>query len=436
MNLWRAQGVNGDAGTGVDAGAANAVTGAQPDDHRFMAEALRLAAQAGAAGEVPVGAVVVRQGQVVGRGHNSPISGNDPTAHAEVMALRDAATNLGNYRLGDCTLYTTLEPCAMCAGAIQHARIRRLVFGAHDAKAGAAGSVVDLFANPQLNPHAQVLGGVGAEEGARLLTDFFAERRLSLRDAPVWPLREDALRTPEACFADLHGCPWPTRYVNDLRGLDGLRLAYLDEGPIDAPRTWLCLHGHHAWSYAFRHLMATWLTKGDRVVAPDWVGFGRSDKPKREQWHQPEQHLDILLGLIDRLALHRVVGVVQDSAALVLQHWPAGTPSAHRWVLLNTRPPTPSTALPTPAPIGQVLSPAFKETAQQAPFPDTGHQAGPRAWAKWVTGSFPPSGTRSRLLQPPWEITQAVQTLDQHLALQLWQTLEAQPSLNSHTEQP
>ena len=146
-------------------------------DEDFMRLALDLAAEAGENGEVPVGALVVQDGRIVGRGHNTPIAASDPTAHAEVVALRGAAGALGNYRLAGCTLYVTLEPCAMCAGAIQHARIERLVFGAADPKTGACGSVVNLFAEPRLNHHATVHGGVLADACATILQTFFARRR-------------------------------------------------------------------------------------------------------------------------------------------------------------------------------------------------------------------------------------------------------------------
>ena len=148
---------------------------------RWMAEALALARAAQLRGEVPVGAVVVSDGVIVGRGGNAPVAGNDPTAHAEIAALRDAARTLGNYRLPDCDLYVTIEPCAMCAGAIMHARIRRLVFGAHDPKTGACGSVIDLFAEARLNHHTTVTGGVMAAACAALLSDFFASRRQDAR---------------------------------------------------------------------------------------------------------------------------------------------------------------------------------------------------------------------------------------------------------------
>jgi len=146
-------------------------------DEFFMREALSLARAAECLGEVPVGAVVVRDGAIVGRGFNSPVGESDPTAHAEIAALRDAARNLGNYRLPGCELFVTLEPCAMCAGAIMHARISRVVYGARDAKTGAHGSVVDLFGVERLNHHARVEGGVLAAECGNLLSQFFAERR-------------------------------------------------------------------------------------------------------------------------------------------------------------------------------------------------------------------------------------------------------------------
>lgn len=143
----------------------------------FMQQALDLARQAATLEEVPVGAVVVCEGEVVGRGFNQPIGRHDPTAHAEVLALRDAALRLGNYRLPGCTLYVTLEPCIMCVGAILHARIGRVVFGASDPKTGAAGSVLDLFAEERLNHHAGVTRGLMAAECGALLSSFFAARR-------------------------------------------------------------------------------------------------------------------------------------------------------------------------------------------------------------------------------------------------------------------
>jgi tRNA(adenine34) deaminase len=149
----------------------------EQEDFRFMRAALVQAELARAADEVPVGAVLVMDGEIVGRGYNQPVSSHDPTAHAEVMALRDAGLHLANYRLPGSTLYVTLEPCAMCSGAIMHARVERVVFGARDPKTGVAGSVIDLFAESRLNHHATTQGGVLAEECGALLSGFFAERR-------------------------------------------------------------------------------------------------------------------------------------------------------------------------------------------------------------------------------------------------------------------
>jgi tRNA(adenine34) deaminase len=164
------------------------------NDADYMRTALELASQAQMLGEVPVGAVVVKDGEIIGRGFNSPISRHDPSAHAEMMALRDAALRIGNYRLPGCELFVTLEPCLMCAGAIMHARIKRLVYGASDFKTGVCGSVLDAFGeiaalNPtpdsplatrqlvRLNHHAEVTGGVLAVECSSMLSNFFAMRR-------------------------------------------------------------------------------------------------------------------------------------------------------------------------------------------------------------------------------------------------------------------
>lgn len=143
----------------------------------FMHQAISQAHNAWALGEVPVGAVVVKDGEIVATGFNQPIGTHDPTAHAEIMALRAAATILGNYRLPGCELYVTLEPCAMCSGAMMHARLARVVYGASDPKTGACGSIVNLFEQEKLNHHTEVVGGVLGEECGTLLKEFFAERR-------------------------------------------------------------------------------------------------------------------------------------------------------------------------------------------------------------------------------------------------------------------
>jgi len=157
-----------------------------PSDEYAMRIALDQAQNAWLAGEVPVGAVIMREGQVIATGYNRPITTNDPTAHAEIVALRHAAQLLENYRLPECELFVTLEPCAMCAMALMHARFKRVVFAATDPKTGVAGSVIDLFANRQLNHHTQIIGGVLSDASSQMLKRFFAERRAqikALRDA-------------------------------------------------------------------------------------------------------------------------------------------------------------------------------------------------------------------------------------------------------------
>jgi tRNA(adenine34) deaminase len=372
-------------------------------DADFMRLALEQARAAAAAGEVPVGAVVVRAGQVIGRGRNGPVAANDPTAHAEIVALREAARTLGNYRLDDCDLYVTLEPCAMCSGAMLHARLRRVVFGAPDPKTGAAGSVTDLFALPRLNHQTQVQPGVMAQACGELLADFFRERRQQARGAAD-PLRDDALRAPDAVFEAVPGYPWPPHYVSDLPSLAGLRLHYIDEGPADAELTWLCLHGNPSWSYLYRKMIPVLLAAGDRVLAPDLIGFGRSDKPKRETAHSFSWHRQVLLEFVERMDLRNIVLVVQDWGGLLGLTLPMQAPERYVGLLAM------NTALATgDAP----LSPGFLAwremcaknpefdvarlfargnphlspeecAAYNAPFPDRGHRAALRAFPPMV----------------------------------------------------
>ena len=333
-------------------------------DETFMQQALAEARAAAAAGEVPVGAVVVKDGVVIAAGRNAPVALHDPSAHAEVSALRAAAAALGNYRLDGCTLYVTLEPCAMCAGAMLHARLARVVFGAPDPGTGAAGSVLDLFALPQLNHQTQVQGRVLAEPCGALLQDFFRQRRSAARDAAE-PLRDDALRTPDARFADLPDWPWPPRYLHDLPALGGLRIHYLDEGPRDAATCCVCLHAPGQWGYVYRHLARGLLARGTvRVLAPDLIGFGRSDKPKRESAHALAWHGEVLLQWLERLALRRVV-LVLSPEALDLGTQLADAAPEHFAGLLVTQP----------------VPNAEAEAAWRAPFPDRGYEAGLRALA-------------------------------------------------------
>lgn len=155
----------------------NADSNPVSDDVAWMRLAINQALLASAAGEVPVGALVIRDGEIVGTGFNRNLADNDPTAHAEIVALRQAAARIGNHRLSGCTLICTIEPCAMCAGAMVHARIARLVYGAADPKAGAAGSILDIVRHPRLNHRVEVTAGVLAEHCSQLLKDFFTSRR-------------------------------------------------------------------------------------------------------------------------------------------------------------------------------------------------------------------------------------------------------------------
>jgi tRNA(adenine34) deaminase len=372
-------------------------------DEFFMSQALEQARLAAAAGEVPVGAVVVRDGQVIGRGRNAPVSAHDPTAHAEIMALREAAQVLGNYRLDGCDLYVTLEPCAMCSGAMLHARLRRVIFGAPDPKTGAAGSVLNLFAQERLNHQTALVSGVLASECGAELSAFFIARRQQARQA-AQPVREDAVRTPDHRFEGLPGYPWTPQFVADLPALNGLRMHYLDEGPPDAPRTWLCLHGNPSWSYVYRKMIPVWLAAGDRVVAPDLPGFGKSDKPKRDGAHSFAWHREVLLQFVERLDLRRVVLVVQDWGGLLGLTLPMAAPHRYTGLLaMNTMLATGDFPLPKgfldwremcarnpDYSVSRLLARGNPHVSSQecsaydAPFPDRGHRAALRAFPALV----------------------------------------------------
>ena len=373
------------------------------DDTLFMARALQQAGLAAAAGEVPVGAVVVKDGRVIAAGHNAPVSGHDPTAHAEIVALRAAANVLGNYRLDGCELFVTLEPCAMCAGAMVHARLQRVVFGASDPKTGAAGSVVNLFAQTRLNHHTSLQGGVLSAECSAVLQQFFNHKREETRMTSN-PVRQDALRTPDERFANLPGYPWQARYLSDLPALAGLRMHYLDEGPRAAPLTWLCLHGNPAWSYLYRKMLPVFVAAGHRVVAPDMPGFGKSDKPKKDSDHTFDWHRQVLLELVERLDLRQVVLVVQDWGGLLGLTLPLQAPQRYAGLLaMNTTlatgdvPLTPGflawRAMCAKSPDFDVArlfarsNPQMDQAecaAYMAPYPDSGHRAALRAFAPMV----------------------------------------------------
>ena len=409
-----------------------------------MQMALAQAREAAAAGEVPVGAVVVRRGQVIATGRNAPVDGHDPTAHAEIIALRAAAKAIGNYRLDDCELFVTLEPCAMCSGAMLHARLQRVVFGAPDPKTGAAGSVINLFAQTQLNHQTQLQGGVLAEESGALLQDFFRQRRTDKReDARLnHPLRDDALRTPEAAFEGLPGYPWQPRYISDLPALAGLRMHYLDEanepdvGQLKTGEgerlTYLCLHGNPAWSYLYRKMIPAFLQAGHRVVAPDLIGFGKSDKPKKDSFHSFAVHRQILLELIEKLDLQNVVLVVQDWGGLLGLTLPMAAPGRYQGLLVMN---TLLACGDAPLPAGFLAwremcakNPEFDVArlfargnpqmsaeecaAYAAPFPDRGHRAALRAFPPLVPEFVESDGAAmSRAARDFWRERWTGQTL-------------------------
>ncbi len=396
------------------------------DDTHWMRLALAEARAAASAGEVPVGAIVVKDGQVIATGRNAPVEGHDPTAHAEIVALRAAAQRLGNYRLDGCSLYVTLEPCAMCSGAMLHARLARVVYGAAEPKTGAAGSVLNLFGHAELNHQTEVLGGVLTEECGGLLSDFFRQRRHQQR-AEAWPATLCATTPcarPMPRLPRLPGYPWAPQYISDLPSLAGLRLHYLDEGPRDASRTWLCLHGNPAWSYLYRRMLPTFLAAGDRVVAPDLIGFGKSDKPKKEGVHQLEWHRQVLLELIERLDLRNTVLVVQDWGGILGLTLPMAMPERFAGLLvMNTLLATGDAPLPAgfvdwramcrDKPlfgVGRLLArgnPHLTEAecaAYDAPFPDRGYRAALRAFPERVPAATDdPGAAVSREARQFWQ---------------------------------
>ena len=254
----------------------------------------------------------------------------------------------------------------MCSGAMLHARLQRVVFGATDPRTGAAGSVINVFAHSQLNHQTQVQGGVLAAEAAEQLQAFFKPRRVN----PA-PVREDALRTPDACFEGLAGYPWHGEYTDALPALNGLRMHYLDvpadPGVPASGQTYLCLHGDSDWSYAFREHIPAWTRAGHRVVAPDLIGFGKSDKPKKETFHTLEFHRRVLLELVERLDLRDLVLVVPDRGAIRELTLPIED-AQHRYLGLNE--------IKTGVGIGE------SSHAYDAPFPDGGHRAALRAFSK------------------------------------------------------
>lgn len=338
----------------------------------FLQLALEQAQAAQLAGEVPVGAVLVHEQKVIGVGHNQCITDHDASAHAEVVVLRKAGRALGNYRLQDCDLYVTLEPCAMCAGAIAHARLRSVVYGVPDPRAGAAGSVLNVLQNSGISHqvaalNAQELPEVDAELRkalAQLLPNFFqAKRRAQTEQA--WPLRPDALRTPTAAFADLQ-LPAPSYFLNSLPALGGLRLHYFDTGaPLAATaaaadKTYVCLHHSPNWSMAFADFFAAQAGQA-RVIAPDLIGFGMSDKLKKASAYSLDWHALVLAEWLQYLAQEQALDLASVQLLVQTPAHPLLPALLARAPYLATRPP-------------EIIAPA-KNMHCKLPYPDQGHQA-------------------------------------------------------------
>ena len=259
------------------------------------------------------------------------------------------------------------------------------------------------------------------QPGKKLLpTDPFERAQALARH----PLRDDALRTPDAAFADLPGYPWAPHYISDLPSLAGLRMHYLDEGPQQAPRTWLCLHGNPSWSYLYRHMLPVFLAAGDRVVAPDLIGFGKSDKPKKDGFHQFAWHRQVLLELVDRLDLRNTVLVVQDWGGILGLTLPMDMPGRFAGLLvMNTMLATGDAPLPpgfaqwremcAKKPLYSVArlfargNPHLISSecaAYDAPFPDRGYRAALRAFPALVPGQADAEGAAvSRAARDFWQ---------------------------------
>lgn len=352
-------------------------------DLDFMQQALGLAQLAAGVGEVPVGAVVVHQGQVIGRGHNQTLAQHDITAHAEIVALRQATTFLGNHRLDDCELYVTLEPCLMCSGAVMGARIRRLVWGAAEPKSGAAGSVLNVFADSRLNHHTAVSGGVlAAECGAELQHFFQARRQAQAVDRSTHYLREDALRLPAA-----HGPDWPAgvqslwhQATPALPALDGHRLHVLAAGQGGETAV-IALHSPRQWSAAYADAAVHCAAHGLAFYAPDLLGFGLSDKPKKPAWHTLDRHAAVLAEWMATLPQSRLALVAPASMATLVQRLAQAASLHASWCINET-----------------ALDPALHDV----PYPDAGHRV---AW-RVLPGLLAPATAQTpawmHLAGEPW----------------------------------
>jgi len=302
-------------------------------DEASMQLALAQAQEAAKHGEVPVGAAVYHRGVLIAKAHNAPIALCDPTAHAEVLALREAAKVLGNYRLQECSLYVTLEPCAMCAGAIFNARVREVIYAAKDLKSGAAGSVLDLFADPRVNHHTQIRGGILQEQSVSLLQEFFKSQRSASRQEAAASntfLREDAIRKPASDLRGL-GCAHAQSHFYALKSIQGMRLHYRQALSKDVPlgQTYLCLHGANTSASFFEPFLSAMLAPPSssstltpslqgvsRLLVPDFLGHGASDRFKKPQAYTFKLAMNCLLEWVEALDLKALTVITHDASLL------------------------------------------------------------------------------------------------------------------------
>ena len=349
-----------------------------------MALAIRQALEAEQAGEVPVGAVVVKDGKVIAVGRNRTIEFNDPSAHAEVVALREAAKVLGTHRLPGVELFVTLEPCAMCSGAVFHGRLQRVVFGAYDPKTGCAGSVTNLFAVSELNHHTRVVGGVLANECTALLRDFFGKTRHSKRNSSI-PTREDVVRTPIECFSEVEPDSRQSFY---FLSSEGFRLHYRDVPSHHEQGSILCLHDLPFWSRQIDPWIPSLQLTNRRLILPDLPGCGLSDKPKKASWHQAKSHATLVRELFNELGLipSHILGIGAGSSVGVELIEAAGWLNTTLIRVLTSEPNKIEVARPVTSKrntSGRVWTGAHQallrglniseQLAVEAPFPDRGH---------------------------------------------------------------
>lgn len=377
----------------------------------WMRQALLQARQAAAQGEVPVGAIVVApDGEtVLGQGYNRCIADHDPSAHAEIQALREAARTLGNYRLDGCTLYVTLEPCAMCSGAMLHARLARVVYAVPDPRTGAAGSVLNLFAPSDIN-HQTTSGLLPDGDGgvqlgrqcADLLTGFFRTRRqqqAQQRQQPDHaPLREDALRPAARALKEegvLHaGSRWTLVPDPNAPTAAAWRMHHLEQGDATA-RTVVLLHGYAGHAQLWQELHGELPHAGWHMLAPDLPGHGLSDKPRQQAQHQLAWHQAMLAGWAQTLQLPAdTLWITLDQSVLLLPssippdhilaldspdarvHWPdASDVEASDWRLRCLRSPR--------FDLQQHWAIPGQQALLQASYPDAGHRSAMR-WPLWA----------------------------------------------------